>query len=83
LPARRSRLRRSAHFGRSGGSALRAAFGSRQRFALPVKLLDAYELNIAEICPQETILKLFYAPELNIAEICHQGSILSYSIHLR
>ena len=35
LPARRSRLRRSALFGRSGGAALRAAFGGRQRFALP------------------------------------------------
>ena len=35
LPARRSRLRRSALFGRSGGAALRAAFGSGQRFALP------------------------------------------------
>ena len=34
LPARRSRLRRSALFGRSVGAALRAAFGSGQRFAL-------------------------------------------------
>ena len=35
LPARRSRLRRSALPGRSGGAALRAAFGGGQRFALP------------------------------------------------
>ena len=34
-PARRSRLRRSAIFGRSDGAALRAAFGVGQRFALP------------------------------------------------
>ena len=32
---RRSRLRRSAICGRSGGAALRAAFGVGQRFALP------------------------------------------------
>ena len=35
LPLRRSRLRRSARFGRSGGAALRIAFGIGQRFALP------------------------------------------------
>ena len=35
LPARRSHLRRSALPGRSGGAALRAAFGGGQRFALP------------------------------------------------
>ena len=37
LPARRSRLRRTALLGRSGGAALRAAFGGGQRFALPSK----------------------------------------------